>query len=289
MPASDLFREVVLPFGLPDERGRRSRHAVLVPINGRGEMQGAEDAHPYRAALYLLASSLERLGRFRSEDIDVGVLGGLLIADRDWLLLQLNRLTFGDLRFQTVVCPSESCGKRVDIRLDLSTLTPPAVPKEAWGRIALPDGREVAYRLPTAGDQVVLHGLGQEELEAAFLERCVRVGGAPSLSLEETMLLPAELRTALVREILVASPTLDMTLDLECIECTKPFRFVYDPVLALLGELRASRPALLKEVHYLALYYHWSQQEILGLSRRLRREYLALIEAELEQRHKGQR
>jgi hypothetical protein len=99
------------------------------------------------------------------------------------------------------------------------------------------------------------------------------------------MSLPTELRAAIVREVIAASPELDMTLDLECVECGQPFRFVYDAVHAFLGELSASRPALLREVHSLAFYYHWSQTEILSLSRGLRREYLALLEQELSRQH----
>ncbi len=287
MPGSDCTLEVVLPFGLSDGRGRRAHSATLVPINGHGEMHGAEESNPFRAALHLLESSLERLGRFRAENIDPGVLGGLLPVDRDWLLVQLNRLVFGDMRYQTVTCPAESCGKRVDICLDLSTVTPPAVPAEAIGRLALPDGLEVEYRLPTASDQIGLHGLPPSELEAAFLERCTRPGGERTLGPDEVMTLPADVRAAIVREILSMSPELDMTLDLECVECKAPFRFVYDPVRSLLGELQASRLELLREVHYLALHYHWSQAEILGLSRNLRREYLGLIEADLEQRRRA--
>lgn len=286
MASSDLKVEVVLPFGLPDGRGRRSRSAALVPINGRAELMGAEDPNPFRAALRVLASSAARLGPFLADDIDLGLLGSLLPVDRDFMLIQLNRLTFGDVRFQTVACPASDCGKRVDVQLDLSTVTPPPVPEEAGGRLSLPDGRGVSYRLPTAGDQIALHGLPAGELEAAFVDRCViraapDHAGTASMAPDEVMALPAELRAGIVREVVSASPELDMTLDLDCIECGQPFRFVYDPVHTLLGELRASRPALLKEVHYLAFYYHWSQSEILSLSRSLRREYLGLLEAEL--------
>jgi hypothetical protein len=258
----------------------------LIPINGRAEMIGAEDPNPFRAALRVLASSADKLGPFHGDTIDTGLLGSLLPVDRDFLLVQLNRLTFGDVRYQTVACPADDCGKRVDIELDLSTVTPPSVPAEAGGRLALPDGRDLRYRLPTAGDQVALHGLPTDELEAAFVERCVRPGpdGGASLGPDEVMSLPAELRAEVVREVIAASPDLDMSLDLECVECGKRFRFVYDPVRSLLAELRASRPALLKEVHYLALYYHWSQAEILSLSRAQRREYLALLDQELSQR-----
>lgn len=287
MQAPDLTLEVVLPFGLSDGRGGRARSATLVPINGRGEMQGAEEPNPFRAALRLLGSSLLRLGRFQIGEIDLRLLGGLLPVDRDWLLVQLSRLAFGDVRYQTVTCPADSCGKRVDVRFDLSTVTPPEVPAQACGRLALPDGGALEFHLPTAGDQIALHGVPQAEREAAFLERCARGASGQKLGADDIAALPAELCAAIVREILGASPDLDMTLDLRCIECAQPFQFVYDPVRSLLAELRASRPELLKEVHHLAVHYHWSQAEILGLSRSLRREYLGLIEADLEQRQRG--
>jgi hypothetical protein len=287
---SDLKLEVALPFGVPDGRGRRARGAVVVPVNGRGEMLGAEEPNPFRAALLLLASSTERIGPFRGDDVDVGLLGSLLPVDRDMLLVQLNRLTFGNVRFQTVACPAAGCGKRVDVQLDLSTVAPPDVPPEASGRLSLPDGRDVRYRLPTAGDQVALHGLPADELEAAFIERCVRPapeGHARSLGPDEVMSLPSATRAEIVREMIAASPELDMTLDLDCVECGQTFRFVYEPVHSLLSELRASRPALLKEVHYLAFYYHWSHGEILSLSRSLRREYLAILDEELSRPQGG--
>jgi hypothetical protein len=273
---SELTLEVVLPRGLPDGRGGRARKAVLRPVNGRGELQGATAPNPMRAALELLASSLCQLGRLREEEIDLGALAGLLPLDRDFLLVQLNRLTFGDVRHQTVICPAEECGKRVDVRFDLSMVTAPEVAAEDGGSLALPDGRAIRYQLPTAGDQVALQGLAGDELESAFLARCTRAEGGG-----DARLLPPDQRAAVVREILAASPALDLELELRCVECGRAFRFIHDPVHSLLAELRAARPVLLREVHALALYYHWSQAEILGLSRGLRREYLGLLESEL--------
>jgi len=273
---SEPTLEVVLPRGLPDGRGGRARKAVLRPIDGRGELQGANEPNPMRAALELLASSLCRLGRLRDEEIDLGALAGLSPLDRDFLLVQLDRLTFGDVRHQTVICPAEGCGKRVDVRFDLSMVAPPEAAAEDGGSLALPDGKVVRYQLPTAGDQAALHGLSGDELESAFLARCTRAEGGG-----DARLLPADQRAAVVREILAASPALDLELELRCVECGRTFRFAHDAVHSLLGELRASRTALLREVHSLALYYHWSQAEILGLSRSLRREYLGLLEGEL--------
>lgn len=278
MHRPDHRLEVSLPFGVPDGRGLRARRAVLAPVTGRGELRGAEEPNPFQAALDLLAASARELGPRRARGVDVAAVAALLPVDRDFLLVQLDRLTFGDLRYVTVVCPAEGCGKRVDVRLDLATVAAPELSVEPEGRLSLPGGRETRYRLPTAGDQAALYGLRGGELEATFLERCARFEGGPA----EAYALPAEQRAAVVSEILAASPELDLTLDLECVECGGPFRFTHDPVRSLLDELRASRGALLKEVHYLALYYHWSQAEILDLPRGLRREYLGLLEEEFE-------
>lgn len=286
MPFDGAKTEVVLPFGLLDARGRRRRGAVLTPLNGRAELLGVEDQNPFRASLALLSASTVELGALRAEGVDIAVLSSLLPVDRDTLLLHLTRLTFGDIRYQTFRCPIVTCGKRIDIRLDLSTLSPPEAPPEAGGRLSLPDGRILCFRLPTAGDQIALHGLAAEALEAAFLERCVRWDGAPG-DPAEILALPRDLRANVVRRVLAASPAIDATLSLECVECGAPFTFTYDPVTALLAELRASRVELMREVHALAFHYHWGHGEILSLPRALRREYLALLDEELTARRPG--
>lgn len=274
--------ELVLPFGLVEPQGHRARTAVITPITGHGELSGADDANPFRAALQLLSGSVVELGWFRGAEIEPALLGRLLPVDRDYLLVQLNRLTFGDERYQTVECPQAGCRRRVDVRFELSSADPPEVPDHAGGEIELPDGRLVRFRLPIAADQEALHGLPPAALEAAFVERCVP--GDPEhgdeVSGAELLEMPASVRAEVVKRIVAASPEMDLAVPLECPECGHPFRFVFDPVLSLLAELRASRAELIKQVHRLALSYHWSHAEILGLPRGLRHEYLELLEEE---------
>lgn len=287
MHTSNVTAEVVLPFGVSDGRGRRARRAILQPITGKGEMLGAEEPNPFRAGLLLLSTSTAELGPYRGTEVDVGVLSSLLPVDRDFLLLQLNRLSFGDIRFQTVQCPAQDCARRIDVRIDLSTVGAPPVGEEATGCLSLEDGRLVHFRLPTAGDQVEMHGVALDELEDALLERCVCDNGSSCLGAKDVMVLPKEHRARIAREVLAASPEFDMQLELECVECGNPFRYAYDPVHSLLGDLRASRSALLREIHYLAFYYHWGQTEILSLPRSLRAEYLALLDEELSKPFQG--
>lgn len=44
---------------------------------------------------------------------------------------------------------------------------------------------------------------------------------------------------------------------------------------------------LYHEVHQLAWHYHWSEREILAMSRAKRRRYLALLSRELERSDEG--
>jgi len=39
---------------------------------------------------------------------------------------------------------------------------------------------------------------------------------------------------------------------------------------------------LLEEVHYLAFHYHWSEKDILSMTRSKRRRYLAILAEKLE-------
>ena len=226
-------------------------------------------------------------GHFARTTFNLGVLSSLLPIDRDFLLLQLNRLSFGDVRFHTVQCPDQSCAKRVDIRFDLSTLSPLADCLEASGQLTLSDGRAVHYRLPTAGDQIDMFGLPPDEWAVELLGRCVYQNGSSALSPAEVAELPTDVRSAIVRAVLNAVGHYDTEVELNCVECGTLFRFAYDPVYSLLNELRASRSALLKEVHCLAFYYHWSETEILALSRSRRREYLTLLDEELTRQGQG--
>jgi hypothetical protein len=274
--------KLVLPFGLRDPQGARARDVEVTPITGHGELYGAEDPNPFRAVLQLLAICMRQLGTLRGARITPAVLGQLLPVDRDYLLLHVNRLTFGDERYQTVECPQADCHHRLDVRFALSSVDAPTVADRAGGTIALADGRPVCFRLPVAEDQVELYGLAPAALEAAFLQRCVRSDHRDShqVGWSELRKLPSRVRADVVQHIVAASPELDLAVPLTCLACERPFRFVFDPVHSLLAELKASRKQLMSQVHRLALSYHWSQAEILGLSRALRHEYLDLLQGE---------
>ena len=66
--------------------------------------------------------------------------------------------------------------------------------------------------------------------------------------------------------------------ELTCPECERDFLAPFDTTAFFFQEMRLRREALLREVHLLALYYHWSEADILALTRERRRMYLALLD-----------
>ncbi len=78
----------------------------------------------------------------------------------------------------------------------------------------------------------------------------------------------------------VAAPHVDLTLAAHCPECDREFTVPFDLQGFFLAECQTSRDFLYREVHYLAYHYHWSEHEILALTREKRRKYIAILAEE---------
>jgi hypothetical protein len=89
-------------------------------------------------------------------------------------------------------------------------------------------------------------------------------------------LLPAE-RASVIEAMEQRAPRLELELELLCPECERSFAAPFDLTAFFLHEMRLQGDRLLGEVHHLALYYHWSEAEILSLTRARRRKYLSLL------------
>lgn len=272
--------DVALPCGLRGVDEGPHRRATLVPLDGGAELLAADEPNPFLAAHLVLARCLRRLGA--RVDVAVDDVRSLMVADRDFLVIQLDRLTFGDVRYQTMRCPLPECGSRMDVEIDLAGVTPPEPPRSRELTFALGDGHPLRFRMMVAGDQEALADVAAEARSTALLDRCI-LGTPEEVRRTRERLEPRE-RTALALAIGEATPLLDLALGLACPKCKAPFVHVYDPLRGLFGRIQRSRDELLTEVHHLAIHYHWSHREILELPRTLRREYLEILERELSPR-----
>jgi len=111
--------EVLLPIGYTDESGRVHRRAVI------RKMRGHEEALLYDPTLTagqlvteLIRSCLVRLGDLASVDADV--VSQLYTTDRNYLLLELRRITLGDRLRASYLCPR--CGGDVPVMEDLGQI-----------------------------------------------------------------------------------------------------------------------------------------------------------------------
>src|SRR6266542_1467572 len=232
-------RSITLPTGLWID-GARESVVQLRPLTGFDESALAEavQATPAERTTALLSRCVLRLGG-RDE-----------VGPED-----VRRLTFGE-RLQCVVgCPAEGCGEALDLELSIrDLLLPPyATAEEVYER----DG--CRFHLPTGADQEAAARLA-DDLEAAvalLLERCVEAG-APARDLSPVM---AEL-----------DPQAELVLTLACPACGDEFEVPFDAGDFLARELAGARD-LERDVHRLALHYHWSEPEILALTVERRRRY----------------
>jgi hypothetical protein len=259
--------------------GRRCVSAVLRPLTGHEEEWLAHHrAVPSAIAVTRILDACVR--RLDDDEPPPEPARRMLVGDRDYLMLQLRRLMFGDKIRAVIACPA--CTARMDVDVDAGQI-PVEGPTgkgaatyamELPAREGLP-GRPVRFRLPTGGDQEAVLGMEIEAAAAELLDRCLLDGGAAALCREE--------QDTVIAAIEARAPRVEVELELDCPECAEHFVCPFDTTAFFLDEMRISSAQLLREVHTLAFYYHWSESEILSLARDRRRSYLELLGETLRQ------
>jgi hypothetical protein len=191
--------EAILPIGYIDEGGRGHRRAVL------RKMRGHEEALLYDPTLSagqlvtaLIHSCLLRLGDLEAEAVDAELVSQLYTADRNYLLLELRRITLGDRLQASYLCPR--CGSDVPVVEDLGQI--PVRRLEEGSTLAdieleLEDGyvdrdgahhTDLVLTLPRGADEEHVSPLAaRDPLKAqdALLLRCIkRFGTLPKAALE---------------------------------------------------------------------------------------------------------
>jgi hypothetical protein len=73
-----------------------------------------------------------------------------------------------------------------------------------------------------------------------------------------------------------------LSLDAACPECGRGFILPFDVQDFFFGEVATTPELLLREVHYLAYHYHWSESDILGLTRDRRQRYIEVLADEID-------
>ena len=275
---------VTLPTGLWFE-GKHHQSADLRPLTGADEAwlwEHESASLPAYQTTALLAQSLIRLGPL--ESISTEAIRTLTVGDREALLLHLRRLTIGE-RLQCVLsCPDAGCGEKLDIELQVSDLIlPPYAQPQAWHETSVRAHRtayHVRFRLPTGADQEDAARLARSDPHAAathILRRCVacvtteREGDVPIEAWPSTL---GQQLPAVMSDL---DPQAELQLNLSCPVCSRHFSTYFDTASYFFQELASRVENLYREVHQLALSYHWSEAEIMGMTTQKRHRYLRLL------------
>jgi len=290
----------VLPGGYWDATGRLHREFELSVLTGREEELLTQVGRPESATLVteVLSRCVRRLGEI--SPVPPEVARQLLVADRHYLLLQVRRATFGDLVHANLICPWPDCGVQVSVDFsvaDVPVAEPPyrapvhTMTLSAEAAEDLDGDGEVSFRLPNGSDQEELSGqLARNEAEALtwLLRRCVRrVGPYRPPDLEQMSALSALARAEIEERMRQLAPAVEQSMAATCVECERTFVAPFDIQRFLLGELRTDGHLLYQEVHYLAYHYHWSEHEIMGMTRDKRRTYIDVLADTIEVLNSG--
>jgi len=206
-----------------------------------------------------------------AEGMDELTLGG-----RDAWILDLRCATFGDTLRGRVRCPA--CGVRLTVRIprqevsrrDPSDEAPPCIRIET-GRFVVearsPNGRTLAAaaRCPT-----------EESARQVLISRCVSVTDADAGAVDP-LELDDELLERIGDAIVAADPQAEVGVTMSCAGCGNEWTPVLDIAEFFWRELSTTSIQLLDEVHQLATGYGWSEEQVLRLSSRRRREYVERV------------
>jgi len=278
----------ILPGGF-FHNGTCLNEVKLHPPNGKGEEQLGNAANRCLAAnvSVLLRSCIERIGSIT--DITFDIVRNLLVGDRDYLVVKLRQMTFGDRVDATLTCPNKECEAKIDIDFyikdipikkgDISskifTMTLPS--KKINNR----SGIEVEFRLPSGGDQeeLAMFALNDElKAEARLLSRCIQnIEGIKEIDQFHIEKLSRTQMKQIEKKMAEIAPRVDLEIETKCPECENIFSFPFNISEFFINEMSANLDQLYQEVHYLAFYYHWSESEILSMPLTKRRKYLELL------------
>ncbi|OPX90396.1 hypothetical protein [Pelotomaculum sp. PtaB.Bin117] len=238
--------DVLLPVGYTDGSGRVHRQAAI------RKMRGHEEALLYdqtlsagRLVTELIRSCLVRLGSI--DAVTSQIVSELYTVDRNYLLLELRRITLGDHLPALYACPR--CGTEISVVQDLNSIP---VRRLEEGRdlsdvtLQLEDGyidregvlhAEIVLTLPRGVDEEFVSSLAEKDplkAQDVLLLRCIRrFGELPPAALEAYGIkilrdLTMGDRHRLYQALNSQMPAVDFQCPVRCDSCGTSFQGILD-------------------------------------------------------------
>jgi hypothetical protein len=199
------------------------------------------------------------------------------LAERDRLLLELRRLTFGDTLTAFAVC--RACGERLEFELPYAAAVAALEAGiHAAGTVTVEDWSLTLRLADTADIDDAAADPDIDRARTILLERCVTAAGAIGAAVPYRDL-PEPVRAVAENKLAALHEAVELSVTLACPGCATPQQVLVDVSSHLWAETRHAARRLLAEVHELAHAHGWSEAAILAMSATRRRAYLEMLRA----------
>jgi hypothetical protein len=175
LPPAD---SVTLPGGLWKD-GKVTRTAIVRELTGEHEEQlsrAAQSLNPFHFIDTLLKCGVKQIGDYPESDT-LSLLKELLVGDREFLILEIRRATYGDeIDVEKWECPSCKGETDLHITLDEIPIRDMDSPEDTTFEVKLRKGKSAKARLATGHDQTAVFDnpkLTQAERDSVLLSKCV--------------------------------------------------------------------------------------------------------------------
>lgn len=229
---------------------------------------------PYKTSLLLERIIMEFSNSPQQLDLHTTI-RNLSIGDRIALILHLRKIVFGDVLCCTMKCPH--CVDALSFKVSIGSLLKPVKSDPQTTYAFELDGYFLKIRPINGSDleNIALNQNTQNSLEK-LLRSCILSSDPP---LPE--ILNHQFQEQLNTKLSEIDQQADLTLNINCPLCNKPFETSIDVEDFFFQEIASRYNQLEREVHWIALHYHWSENDILSLPSSKRKRYVELINASL--------
>ncbi len=261
----------MLPGGLL-HNGQLERRFSLKPITGYTEMAFFETENqrtslPDRIS-EILTVCIDRIG---DHEADRQMMETLSTGDRQYLMRQIAANMGFDNLWLTSNC--NNCSEPFDINIQLSQLPVKTAGKNYPFVLVNTGGFKIKLRVPTGSDQKkVVKTAGNDAEGLLFESILVEVEGHTNDSFLN--FLTPDLITKIEMEVEKASPEVAVLINTYCPDCSAENHVSVDPYICL----KLVGKDIYSQIHKLATWYHWSEDQILSLTKSRRHIYLDLID-----------
>ncbi len=238
MPFDEMVEDgiLLLPGGYHDGE-KFHRKVEIRPLSGLEEEIIADKSlneNTAKLITAILTNCILRIGPIR--EVTSEIVRRLLVADRDYIILRLRQLTFGNRVEGTIIC--SQCDQKIDIDFDLddievkheNELKPTftmCLSKQAAYKTSGEIHQEVEFRLPNGADQEEIApwiGINEAKVLTELYARCIkRIGSIENITTDLIRSLSILARREIEAKIREVAPSLDLNMKVKCPYCNLDF------------------------------------------------------------------